>query len=111
MKTELRRITVDGKQYRWSVKEKDWDTVLLTVWVDGQRQKPWFVVEQCFNNPWHVVGWINESNAHKLQLDPITPKQVSETIRLVLKQYDVPSMITHIRNFRVLDDKLILIES
>lgn len=111
MKAKLRKITVGDKHYRWSVKEKDWDTVLLTVWVDGQKQNPWFVVEQCFNNPWHVVGWINKSNVHKLQLEPITPKRVSEIIRLVLKQYDVPSMITHTRSFRVLDNKLILIEN
>ena len=104
MKSKIRSITVDGRDYRWSVKEIDWDNVLLTVWVEGVKNRPWFTTEKRFNNPWYFLGQINEKTIPKLQLKPITPKHVAAAIKLVMANYGCPNTVNETLQVKITED-------
>jgi len=90
MKSKIRKIVVEDKEYNWAVSEIDWDRVLLKVWINGIKKCPWFTTEKRFNNPWHFIGQINEENIEKFQFEPVTPKHVAAAINLVRKEFGDP---------------------
>lgn len=75
MKSKVRKILVEDREYNWAVSEIDWDRVLLKVWVSGNKKCPWFTTEKRFKNPWYFIGQINKENTERFQFEPVTPKQ------------------------------------
>lgn len=45
MKNKLRSIVVDEISYKWTVQESLWPEGYLKVWIEGQKTRPWLVVE------------------------------------------------------------------
>ena len=91
MKSKVRKIIVEDREYSWAVSEIDWDRVLLKVWIHGVRRCPWFTTEKRFHNPWYFIGLINEENFAKFQFEPVTPKHVAAAISIVRKAYGDPA--------------------
>ena len=88
VKSKIREIQVDSQTYIWRVIEIDWETVLLKVWIKGQKKAPWFSVKKQFDDPW--INFSEFANG-MLKSDhessaPITPGLVAAYIRDVKRQ-------------------------
>ncbi|MEL7536226.1 MAG: hypothetical protein AAFZ58_09345 [Pseudomonadota bacterium] len=90
MKSKLRSIAVDNRDYLWSVQELDPNRVLLKVWLKGDKRAPWFLAERRFDNPWHLIGLAKADTIDRLQLQPVTPKLVAAAIRSVERDFGPP---------------------
>ena len=93
MKSKIRKITVQGFDFNWSVTETDWNQVLLKIWVFDFKKCPWITIYQEFHNPWYLIGLYNQENKEKLNLNPVTPKTVAHIIFLALNQYGYPEQV------------------
>ena len=98
---ELRLIRVDGQRYRWRVVELDERAVLLRVWHDGHKRQPWFEVEVPFDNPWYLIGMINEQNRDRLALQPVTPGRVAALVRAVRDSLCLPTGASSVQRLRL----------
>ena len=45
MKKRVRKIVVDEFPYSWTVQERFWPEGYLKVWVEGQKVRPWLIIE------------------------------------------------------------------
>ena len=45
MKKRTREITVSGKDYVWLTDEKIWPELIIKVWIEGEKNKPYIVHE------------------------------------------------------------------
>ena len=45
MKNRIRKIVVDETSYNWTVQERFWPEGYLKIWVEGQKTRPWLVIE------------------------------------------------------------------
>ncbi|MCG6968999.1 MAG: hypothetical protein LJE85_04440 [Gammaproteobacteria bacterium] len=45
MKKKVRKIIVDKISYSWTVQERFWPEGYLKLWIEGQKTRPWLVIE------------------------------------------------------------------
>ena len=45
MKSRVRKIVVDEFSYNWTVQERFWPEGYLKIWIEGQKVRPWLVIE------------------------------------------------------------------
>lgn len=111
MKTILRKIIVQGQEFKWAIKHSSdiWlalpdanfqeDHVFIRIWVVNQKTKPWVEIKYKFNNPWRYYGEIITYSGDikdlqkKYQFDPVTPGLVAGMIESVLKQSSLPEKV------------------
>ena len=94
MKSKIRKITVKGFDFNWSVKETDWDRVLLRIWISEVKKCPWITIHHEFYNPWNLIGLYDRKAKKNFDLNPVTPKTVADIILLALNQYGYPEEVT-----------------
>jgi hypothetical protein len=83
----VRRIVVDGRTYRWRVRQTDERVVGLRLWRDGDRV-PIADVRIRFDDPWllfpemaHIRSGTPDRFRQVFVLDPVRPHQLAELIR------------------------------
>src|SRR5262245_24625899 len=83
----VRRIVVDGRTYRWRVRQADDRFVDLRLWRDGDRVAI-ADVRIRFDDPWlrfpemaHMLSATPDRFRQAFALDPVRPHQVAELIR------------------------------
>ncbi|MGW3043526.1 hypothetical protein ACWC9T_26555 [Kitasatospora sp. NPDC001159] len=81
-----RRIHVDGRDYRWAVRSRDGEHVVVRVWLDqAGRGGRVLAVTRRFDDPWLHYGVLltapPERIAEILQLEPVTPALTADLVR------------------------------
>jgi hypothetical protein len=94
MKTKLRKICVNDTNFLWNVVRDDdalaYEFVSLRIWIPGQKAHPWVTIHYRYHDHWLFCGKIVTATFEEarkyFQLEPVTPKKVSELIAMSMKQ-------------------------
>ena len=45
MKKKVGKVVVGEASYNWTVQERFWPEGYLKIWIEGQKTRPWLVIE------------------------------------------------------------------
>ena len=91
MKKKIRRIVVDGHKFVWRILDRDENSVLLRIWIKGQKRIPWLDVIYPHREPW---GSFAASDDIELSFEKITPFKISTVLKSALQIFEITDEVT-----------------